>query len=715
LKTQRSNTSPRKRIGACGLTLGLALSSPATAQLATSPDAVQVPAVTVSPTATSAAPAKPASPSAPKAAQQVSSPRSTRSAPQPAAETPTPATQAAASPSIEVPDASQVSVAPTGLTQPIDQIASSVTVIAGQEIEARQARNAPDILRAVPGIDVVQSGGPGDSAAVFIRGTNSNHVKVLIDGIDVSNPWRVGRTYEFGNLTTLDIDRVEVLRGPQSGLYGADALGGVIAFYTKEGNGPLQVEGLAEGGSFGTFNQAAGARGSNNGLRYSFNVAHQHVDNAPARTPLRIAPAGVPPLTGEYDNWTFSTKLGVDVTPNLAFNVAVRYTEADYDYQLSQKDTALSRQRSEEFHTRGETIWSLYGGRIKTVLGITYSDTSYSLDAPFFDTRGMGTRVKADWRTVANVANGITLVVGADWQDERLKQPLLGTLPFADQFAVEASERSQGAYVQAQLEPLRNVFIVGNVRHDDNENFGQATTWRFAPAIVFPEVGTRLKGSYGTAFKAPSLADRFLDYAPPGFPEFSFFGNRNLRPEKSEGFDLGFDQSIFNGRAQFGATYFQSEIEGLIVLSADQTTVLNLNSADISGIEAFFSADLSDNLRLRADYTYTEPVNAVTGQDLIRRPRNKAAFSLGWKPTNPLLLTTTLVYVGERLDGNRLAFGEIVRQPDYTVVNLAADYKINDHLSLIGRIDNLFDRRYEETNGFERPGFGAFAGLKFRN
>jgi vitamin B12 transporter len=420
-------------------------------------------------------------------------------------------------------------------------------------------------------------------------------------------------------------------------------------------------------------------------------------------------------MSGEFDNWTFSTKLGVDVSPNLAFNVAVRYTEADYDYQLSQKDTALSRQRSQEFHTRSETIWSLYGGRIKTVLGLNYSDTSFSLDAPFFDTLGMGTRVKADWRTVANVAEGITLVVGADWQDERLKQPLLGTLPFADQFAVEASERNQGAYVQAQLEPLRNVFIVGNVRHDNNENFGEATTWRIAPAVVFTETGTRLKGSYGTAFKAPSLADRFLDYAPPGFPESSFFGNRNLRPEKSEGFDLGFDQSIFNGRAQFGATYFHSEIEGLIVLSADQTTVVNLNAAEISGIEAFFSADLTDNLRLRADYTYTEPVNAVTGDDLIRRPRNKASFSLGWKPTTPLLLTTTLVYVGERLDGNRVAFGEIVRQPDYSVVNLAADYKINDHLSLIGRIDNLFDRRYEETNGFERPGLGAFAGLKFRN
>ncbi|NJM56002.1 MAG: TonB-dependent receptor [Verrucomicrobiae bacterium] len=225
--------------------------------------------------------------------------------------------------------------------------------------------------------------------------------------------------------------------------------------------------------------------------------------------------------------------------------------------------------------------------------------------------------------------------------------------------------------------------------------------------------GTTFRATFGTAFKAPSLAQRFQD-----FPAFFFFGNRDLRPEESRGMDVGFEQALFQGRARTGLTYFRNSITDLIQLKSDFSSVENIAQARTSGIETFASTDLSDTLRLRADYTYTEAINEANGRDLIRRPRHKASLAVGWQALPPLLITTSLLYVGERFDGDRADFdfnNRPVRQPSFTTVNVAADYKVNDHVSLIGRVDNLLDKEYEDPNGFLRPGVGAYAGVRLRN
>ena len=174
-------------------------------------------------------------------------------------------------------------------------------------------------LQAVPGLNVVQSGGPGAQTAVFIRGSNSNHVKVLIDGIEVSDPSNANRSFDFGSLLALDIERIEVLRGPQSGLYGADAIGGVIAITTKKGNGPPRVAGTIEGGSFQTFNQFASLSGSQDRFSYALNAAHTHV-GATKVTPDRILPAGRQSFPNSNDNQTYSSKLGYDINQNVSLN-----------------------------------------------------------------------------------------------------------------------------------------------------------------------------------------------------------------------------------------------------------------------------------------------------------------------------------------------------------------------------------------------------------
>src|SRR3977135_1623776 len=220
-----------------------------------------------------------------------------------------------------------VVVSPTATETPIDQVASSVTVITAKDMERDQRRTTPDALATVPGLNVVQSGGPGGLTSIFTRGTNSNHTKVLVDGIDVSDPTNPNRSFDYAHLLTSDIQQVEVLRGPQSGLYGADALGGVISIITKKGEGPPRATGMIEGGSFGTFNQTAGLSGAQDRINYAFNVAHFRATDVPV-TPLELLPPGQKAIGNNYDNMTYSAKLGADVSENLTLTAVVRQTDA---------------------------------------------------------------------------------------------------------------------------------------------------------------------------------------------------------------------------------------------------------------------------------------------------------------------------------------------------------------------------------------------------
>jgi vitamin B12 transporter len=701
------------------LTAGLSLSVSTTswAQLATSPP-VQVPEITVTaPADTNASQGPRRAPKAPAAAQQDSTPRAAKKVvAEPVAE-PTPRPRRAQNAPAQQPvtesvvEPSAVSVAPTGVTTPVEQIASSVTVVTSQEIEAQQRRSANDVLRSVPGVNVVQGGGPGALTSVFIRGTNSNHSKALIDGIDVSDPSGVNRSFNFGLLTTFDLDRVEVLRGPQSGLYGGDALGGVVVVYTKKGEGPLKVDALAEAGSFGTFNQAVSARGSVDRFNYAFNIGHFRADSVPV-TPGDILLPGTRALNSSYDNMTYSTKLGVDVTTDVTLNFVARYVETAFGFQgdsfsfvdfTNRPDATKSSQDTKQFYTRGEGVVRSLGGRVTSYFGVNYTDlTTQDFSPTIGASEALGQRIKYDWRSVVGIARGVVVTSGADYQVEKLQLPELA-----------AEESNAGAYVQAQLEPVRNLFLVGNVRHDDNETFGGATTWRFAPAYLFEATGTKLKGSVGTAFKAPSLSQKFQD-----FPAFGFFANPNLKPEESLGYDIGFEQAVFGNRAQFGATYFRNDVTNLINGTFDPVTFLssvdNIGEATTEGIEAFASADVTDEVRIRGDFTYVEAFNSITGEELLRRPRRKATVSVGWKPITPLLLTGSVTYVGTALDIDRVTFATVPLS-SYALVNIAADYRLNPNMSLFGRVDNVFDKQYQNPNGFEGTGIGAYAGIKFNN
>ena len=225
-----------------------------------------------------------------------------------------------------LPEAAPVVVTATKIETPTTEIGSSVTVVTNDEIERNQHRTLPDVLETVPGLNVVQTGGAGGFTSVFIRGANSNQTKVLIDGIDANDPSEDGR-FDFGQVLTADLARVELLRGPQSGLYGSDALGGVINIITKKGEGPPHFTGTLEGGSFDTFNQSAGLSGSVSRFNYSFNVAHFLVDDTPV-TPSDLLPPGRKRIDDSYENTTLSTRLGAEFTETFGIDVVARYTNS---------------------------------------------------------------------------------------------------------------------------------------------------------------------------------------------------------------------------------------------------------------------------------------------------------------------------------------------------------------------------------------------------
>jgi vitamin B12 transporter len=603
-----------------------------------------------------------------------------------------------------------VVVSPTATVTPLDQIASSVTVITAKDMERDQRRTAPDALATVPGLNVVQSGGPGGLTSVFMRGTNSNHTKILIDGIDVSDPSNPNRSFDLGQMLTADIQQIEVLRGPQSGLYGADALGGVISIITKKGEGPPRATGTIEGGSFGTFNQTAGLSGAQDRINYAFNVAHFSATDVPV-TPLELLPPRQKAIGNSYDNMTYSTKLGADVSENLTLNAVVRYTDATLHFTGDTFDpvsfasfpaAAQSTQIVHQLFTREEAVWSVLDGRIKNYFGVNYTNNwNYNISpgdaAPTITT---GDRVKYDWHTVTQLAPYHTVIIGAEHETETLQTS-----------AVSAENTNKAWYVELQSQFANRVFLVENLRQDDNDRFGEHPTFRLAPAFIVPFTETKLKASYGTGFKAPTLNQLFVS-----FPAFFFFANPNLKPEESVGYDAGFEQPLFNNRLRFGSTYFHNNITNLIQSVVDPATFsstnVNVGMATTEGTENFVAAAITDRIRVRADYTFTRTVDAMTGLELLRRPKEKWSTNVSWNPIDPLTLSATVLHTGSFIDANRDFSIPRLLASGYTVVNVAADYAVTDQLKVFGRVDNLFNVHYQNPTGFLQPGLGVYGGIR---
>jgi vitamin B12 transporter len=592
-------------------------------------------------------------------------------------------------------------VSATRIATPLSQVGSSVTVITADEIAAGQLRTVTDVLKLVPGLNVVQSGGPGGQTSVFIRGTNSNHTKVLIDGIDVSDPSNSGATFDFGQLLASDIERIEVLRGPQSGLYGSDAIGGVISITTRAGKGPFNVAGSVEGGSFHTNNETLNLGGATDAFQYAANVEHLHSGSTPV-TPLDLLQPGEGRNNDYDDNLTASTRLGYTVLPGFDVNLVGRYTTAHYAFTgddpfafPSFPAAEQSKTDTSQYYTRLSGHLVSFDGVLDETLGVAYSSAwTLNLDPNFGASWNTGDRVKVDWQGAVHLSSDETLVLDAEHDRDAIHEPI----------SAEVTDNAGAVELQSHLGA--DFYSALNVRYDDNERFGSKVTWRFAPAYVIPGSDTRFTASAGSGFKAPTLGELYQN-----FPPF-FFSNPDLKPETSIGYDLGVEQGLLNKTVQVGATWFRNDIRNLITTDVTGTTYANVGRAVAQGVESFIGWQPLTALHLRADYTYTQADDDILHEELLRRPKHKATLDAAWQVNEAISLDTTVLYVGSWIDGNRdFSIGRLTA-PAYTTVNLAVNYAILTHLSVFGRVDNLFDRHYQDPVGFLQPTLGVFVGVR---
>jgi vitamin B12 transporter len=596
-----------------------------------------------------------------------------------------------------------VVVTATRIPTPESQVASSISVVSADDIAAMQTQTLPDVLKIIPGLNVVQVGGVGGQTSLFMRGTNSNHVKVLVDGIDVGDPSNSNGAFDVGQFLAQDIQRVEVLRGPQSGLYGSDAIGGVINVTTKAGSGPAQFTAGLEGGSFDTFNQNAGISGSADRFHYAANLQHLHSGETPV-TPLDVLLPGEERIDDYYDNLTASTKLGYDIAETWDLGLAARYSNThlrttgdnEFNFPDTFPDSQQSTSTTTQYYARLSVHNLAFDGLLDHTLGLAYGNIKTSSLSPDNGaSENAGNRLKIDWQGNIRLTSSEHLIVGAEHEREAISAP------------IAAGTNINSGYGELQSAFGDSFFDTVSVRYDDNDRFGSKVTYRFAPAYLISETGTKLKASVGTGFKAPTLSQLFQS-----FPPF-FFANPNLRPESSLGYDVGFEQSLFAATIHFGATYFRNNIKNLIDSNADFTSYANVGRARTDGIESFIAFQPVSAYSARFDYTFTEAFDQTDNTVLLRRPKHKASLRNTWQATPRLSFDATLLYVGSWVDGNRdFTNIEPLNAASFTTVNLAASVDLNDHLSVYGRINNLFDRKYEDPIGFLQPKIGAFAGIK---
>jgi len=599
-----------------------------------------------------------------------------------------------------------VVVTATRIPTPESEVASSLTVITADDIANQQSQDLPSVLKDVPGLNLVQTGDPGGQTSIFMRGTNANHVKVFVDGIDVSDPSSADGSFDFGQFLNQDIERIEVLRGPQSGLYGSDAIGGVINIITKQGSGPPQLTASIQGGSFDTFNQAAGVSGSDGDFHYTANVEHLHTGSTPV-TPLDLLLPGEPRNNDYYDNLTESTKLGYDVTQHFDLGLVARFTDThlrltadDPNAFPSFPEAEQSASNTHQFYTRLTEHSVMMDGAFEQTLGIAFSHIDSSEFTPPADgppTGFGGERVKLDWQGVSKLADTQTLIFGAEHERDEIRSPISDAIDIDSGFAELQSNFAPGFYDTVSL------------RYDDNDQFGSKVTYRIAPVFVISATGTRLKASVGTGFKAPSLEELY-----ESFPAFGFFANPSLRPESSTGYDVGFEQALLGQKINFGVTWFRNNIRNLIDDNEDFTTYVNIGRAITQGVESFVAYQPMKSLTLRLDYTYTEATDEILHEELLRRPKHKATLNTNWQATQRLSFNATIMTVGTWVDGNRDFSIPRLNAPGYTTLSLAGNFAVNNTLSVFARLDNLFDRHYQDPVGFLQPSLGAYAGIRVK-
>ena len=589
------------------------------------------------------------------------------------------------------------------------ELASSVTVIGSGKIENSRHNLLSDLLRAIPALDIVQVGGIGGQTSVFMRGANSNHTLVLIDGIEALDPISPTRSFDFATLSPENIERIEVLRGPHGTLYGSDAIAGVISIFTKRGSGRPGLSLSSEAGSFGTFRNSISSQGGNRLLNYSLSFSRLDVDG--------ISAASTSDGNNEKDGFernSFSTRLGFIPFENSSVDFIVRYLDAKSSIDnfggISGDDPNNTLNR-EELFVRGQAKFFLFESNSEQTIGLSYTkfnrDNTNNFDDDHPESMEMsnlkGTLLKFDWQNNFYTHENNTVTFGVETENEigssdHLSVSAFGSFPST---FLEKNARTTGLFIQDQFNTGNYFYSSAGIRYDKHDKFGSKVTFRIAPSLFITD-NLKIKSVYGTGFKSPSL-----------FQLYSNFGDENLSAEESKGFDIGLELYGLRNRFSAGATYFRNDFENLIDFDSGTFTYQNISEAKTEGLETFLSYIHSSGLELSVSYTYTDTEDGNTGAPLIRRAKNKFNVSSSFRLSDKSQLNATLIGIGKRDDFDFSTFpANRVVLDRYLLVNLSASHMLFGNLQLFGSINNLFDENYTVATGFDTYGIGTHGGIK---
>ncbi|MDE0144256.1 MAG: TonB-dependent receptor [Nitrospira sp.] len=608
-----------------------------------------------------------------------------------------------------------VVVSATKTPIPLRQVTSAVEIWTEEDLQRRQIKTVVEALRLTQGTAVLQNGGPGGTTNVRIRGGSSEQTLVLIDGA-IMNSATLG-SFNFAHLTTDNIEKIEIVRGAQSTLWGADAMGGVINITTKRGGGPLRAGGFFEYGSFSTLREGGNLSGSKGPVDYSFALSRWDTTGISQINDRRGATE-----RDAYRNWQGSARIGMALPRDgrLDFNFRWWNGSLNIDSSSGPSDVLNAKSNSRQF---------TYGGTYQQPLTDWWNHSltlSRSQEASLFDpgtlqrnlTTGMTRTPFGDPNETRVLANRIE-----SQHNFRVNQYV--TLTAGYQFREQLGENDAGisekivsshaGFGQMQLNLFDRLFATAGVRHDAYNAFGDATTYRITGGYLVKETNTKIRGSYATGFRAPAINELYW----PGF------GNPDLQPEENQSFDVGVDQALFADRVTLSGGYFWNRYRDLIQTIQSEPLCgtgsfganfcpVNVASASTQGWEGMVDIVVAQEqpwakrLELKGQYTMTLTRDLMSGARLRRWPVNQASLRLFYQPMDSVNTILDFRFVGKQYNGA----GNTQPVGSFEVVNLAVNYDLSDRLQAYVRVDNLFDEEYEEILYYGTPGRSVFGGIR---
>lgn len=611
---------------------------------------------------------------------------------------------------------------------PSNQTGTAATVITRQQIQQMQPFSLTEVLRKVPGVDVVQNGALGSTSSIFIRGMNAGHTLVLVNGVRLNDPIAPDRTFSYLDQISPDsVERIEVLRGPQSTLYGSDSMGGVINIITRQGEpGKPTLYAKVTAGSQGTLQQDIGLGSQYRDKLKSFlHVTRQDVQGiSAASNRYGLTSFGTAYNNAErdgYHNTTITSRTEYTPTQNLSLDVATLFTRARFDLDSFggyMGDDPNFTGTNRTFTLNGGSRLQLFDGRYEQLTRLAYSDIRREnfnepdiLNSGKSHDRYRGKLLNFDFQNNFYLHRTNTLTAGLNVQHE-WGDSYYRSLSFFGPFNSEAQLRSAtntAFYVQDRISLWDRWFTTIGYRMDHHNRFGNHHNFRADSIYTVKPTGTRLKGSFGTGFKAPTLSQLYG----------TFGANPNLRPETSTGWDVGVEQPMMENKIQVGATVFQNQVRNLIDFRSQgfATFYTNVEQARMQGIETYITSQPFQCLQIRSSYTYTDTKDlgpsTTQGDPLLRRPRNKASLNINYQPVKRLNVNLDITHTGQRSDLDFFNFpAQEVKLKAFTLINLAVTLALTDHVSLYGRVVNFLDTPYETVKGYGNPRISAYGGLK---